>query len=408
VTGGAARRAAAVVVDLNKTGCAVVRCLGRAGVAVTGVHAVPYPALGARSRYASDPVVVPNATSRELLAAFEALADRLGAMPVVVCATDQAIDFCSRHRAALALRYHLPGARAAALHELLDKGTQAELAERAGLRVPPTVVVRRGEPLDDARLAAVGLPAIVKPASSLFGYKRFMGIERTRTALGARIARTLEQCPAVVVSRYVSGDARANFTVMVLGRRDGTALVAAVTRKLRLTPSPAFGAGTLVETCRDDELEALAAAFVREAGLTGPAELEFKREDGAGPAWFIEANLRCSALVGMTPAAGANLPLCAYLDALGLPLPVRGAGAAVTWVDELRDWGACAAQGVSRAAMLRDYDRVSLLSLYADDDPEPFTAALRDARADAGEDELFALALERLVPPRRPAAVLAS
>jgi predicted ATP-grasp superfamily ATP-dependent carboligase len=377
VTHAAAPRPPAVVFDLNKTGCAVVRCLGRAGIAVTGVHAVPYPALGARSRYVTDPVVMPDATADELLAAFAALGGRLGHKAVVLCATDQAVDFCSRHRTILATHFHLPGARAATLHDLLDKDTQSALAERAGLRVPATVVARRGQQVDAARLDSIGLPAIVKPANSLFGYKRLMGVERTRAALEARIARTLEQCPAVVVSRYVEGGASANYTVMALGCRDGTTLVCAVTRKVRQTPSPAFGAGTLVETCRDDELEALTAAFVRTAGFTGPIELEFKRENGDGPAWFVEANLRCSALVGMTPAAGANLPLHAYLDALELPAPARSRpDAPVVWVDELRDGHACAEQGIPREEMLRQYDRVTMLSLHADDDPAPFAAAV--------------------------------
>jgi len=390
--------APAVVFDLNKTGCGIARCLGRAGVPVTGVHTVPYPALGALSRYVHDPVLLPDAGDAEILAALESIADRYAAKPVVICATDRAVDFVSRRRTPLQLRFRLPGA-AAPLHELLDKGVQAEIAARAGLSVPATVTVRRGCPDIARAIAGVPLPAIVKPGNSLFGYKRLMGIERTRDDLEARVAATLADCPSVVVSAYVPGGPEANFTVMALGRSDGSAAAATVTRKLRQLPQLAFGAGTLVEACRDDELVALAAAFVREARITGPVEVEFKREHGCGRPHFIEANLRCSALVEMTAAAGANLPYLAYLDALRDPLPEFSAERArVLWVDELRDWRLAAAGQLSQDELMRGYANVTMLSLHAADDPEPFEAARRDAMAEAGDGApLLNRALERLL-----------
>jgi D-aspartate ligase len=397
--------APAIVFDLNKTGCAVARCLGRRGVPVTGLHAVPHSALGARSRYVADPLLLPpGAGDAAVLAAFDALAARGGgggARPVVLCATDAAVDVCSRLRARLHERFRLPDAAAMPLHELLDKGAQAEIAARAGLSVPPSAVIRRETARAARALAEIPLPAIVKPANSLFGYKRLIGVESTRDGLAARVAATLAESPSVVVSAYVPGGAAANHTVMALGRGGGEPLVAAVTRKLRQLPRLAFGAGTLVETCRDEELAALARAFVREAGLSGPVELEFKREHGTGRAWFLEANLRCSALVEMTAAAGANLPYLAYLDALGEPLPEpRDAPERVLWVDELRDWRLCANGELTLAELLRGYERVSLLSLHAADDPAPFETARREAFGDAGDDRaLLETALARLLVP---------
>jgi D-aspartate ligase len=389
----------ALVFDLNKTGCAMARCLGRAGVPVTGIHTVAYPALGARSRYVNEPVLLPRATDAEKLAALDAIASRYAEKPVVLCATDSAVDFCSRNRAILDERFHLPAAAPAPLHVLLDKGAQAEVAARARIAVPPTVVIHRHTPDLVRALAPIPLPAIVKPGTSLFGYKRLMGIEPTRDGLAQRVAATLAECPYVVVSAYVPGDAAANYTVMALGRRDGTVVVAAVVRKLRQLPHLAFGSGTLVETCADAELAALAGAFVREAGITGPVELELKREHGTGRPWFVEANLRSSALVEMTAAAGVNLPQLAYLDALGAALPDAPAErAGVVWVDELRDWKLCAGGAIALDELLRGYAGVTMLSLHAADDPEPFAAALRDAMEEAGEHRaLFTHVLDRLL-----------
>lgn len=388
----------AVVVDLNKTGALVARCLGRAGVRVTGAHAVRHPALGAHSRHVQGALVRHGATTGQLLEMLSRLAERTTCKAVLMCVTDEAVDLCSRYRDVLGMLFHLPAARAAALHELLDKGRQAGLAERSGLSVPPTVSVRRGDAPGLAAAGRIPLPAIVKPGNSLLGYKRFMGVERTRAGLAARVAETLRRCPHLLVSTYVPGGPERNYTVMGLARGARPPLVVTVTRKLRQVPQPAFGAASLAETCVDEELAALAAKFVGEVGLTGPFEIEFKRDDTGRP-WFVEANFRFSALVEMTGAAGKSLPHLVYLDALGRGLPgIELSDQRIRWVDELRDWRLCATGQVTLDELLSEYSGVNRLSLFDGDDPEPFELALRREREEAGTARpLFEEGLARLL-----------
>jgi predicted ATP-grasp superfamily ATP-dependent carboligase len=316
-----------------------------------------------------------------------------------MCATDEAVDFCSRYRSALEERFHLPTAHAAPLHELLDKGRQAALATRSGLAVPPTASIHRDDPQSLAALTRIPLPAMVKPGNSLLGYKRFMGVEQTRAGLEARVAATLSRCPHLLVSSYVTGGPEANYTVMGLGRPGRPPLIVSVIRKLRQVPQPAFGAASLAETCVDHELAEAAARFISEVGLTGPFELEFKREEGSGKPWFIEANFRFSALVEMTEAEGMNLPHLVYLDALGGDLPDQTpARRRIRWVDEFRDWRLCATGQLPLDELLRGYSEVNHLSLFDRDDPAPFDIALRRARDEAGvELPLFELVLARLL-----------
>jgi predicted ATP-grasp superfamily ATP-dependent carboligase len=265
--------------------------------------------------------------------------------------------------------------------------------------VPTTVAVRHGDAASLEALADVPLPAIVKPGNSLLGYKRFMGVESTRAGLESRVAATLPRCPYLLVSSYVPGGADANRTVMGIARRAGAPIGLTVTRKLRQVPMLAYGSASLAETCEDDELAALAARFVGDAGLTGPFELEFKREHGAGRAWFLEANVRFSALVGLAAASGVNLPHLAYLDAIGAPLPaVPQERPRVRWVDELRDWRLCASGEVPLEELLDGYAGVRCLSLADRDDPRPFEMALRDERIEAGADRaLFERVLDHLL-----------
>jgi predicted ATP-grasp superfamily ATP-dependent carboligase len=391
----------AVVVDLNKTGALIARCLGRAGVRVTGAHTVRQPELGARSRHVEGAVVQPGSPPEQLLEILSRLAAPTAGKAVLMCATDEAVDFCSRYRGALEGQFHLPTARAAPLHELLDKGRQAALAARSGLAVPPTASIRRDDPQSLAALAHIPLPAMVKPGNSLFGYKRFMGVEQTRAGLEARVAETLSRCPHLLVSSYVPGAPESNYTVMGLGRPARPPLIVSVIRKLRQVPQPAFGAASLAETCVDDELASAAARFVGEVGLTGPFELEFKREEGSGQPWFIEANFRFSALVEMTEAGGTSLPHLVYLDAVGDNLPDKmTAHRTIRWVDEFRDWRLCATGQLPLEELLRSYSEVNRLSLFDRDDPAPFDMALRRARDEAGAAlPLFELVLARLIKP---------
>jgi predicted ATP-grasp superfamily ATP-dependent carboligase len=388
-----------VVVDLNKTGALIARCLGRAGVRVTGAHTVRQPCLGASSRHVEGAVVQPGVPPAQLLETLSRLVAPTAGKAVLMCATDEAVDFCSRYRSALEERFHLPTARAAPLHELLNKGRQAALAARSGLAVPPTASIRRDDPHSLAALARIPLPAMVKPGNSLFGYKRFMGVEQTRAGLEARVAATLPRCPHLLVSSYVPGGPEANYTVMGLGRAGRPPLIVSVIHKLRQVPQPAFGAASLAETCMDDELASATARFVSEVGLTGPFELEFKREEGSGQPWFIEANLRFSALVEMTEAEGTSLPHLVYLDAVGGDLPDRTtARRTIRWVDELRDWRLCATGQLPLDELLRGYSGVNHLSLFDRDDPAPFEIALRRARDEAADAlPLFDLVLTRLL-----------
>jgi predicted ATP-grasp superfamily ATP-dependent carboligase len=367
-------------------------------VRVTGAHAVRHLALGTHSRHVRDAQVRPGATAEQLLEMLSRLAERATCKAVLMCVTDEAVDLCSRHRDALKTLFHLPDARAAALHELLDKGRQAELAERSGLKVPPTVSVRRGDAPGLDAVERIPLPAIVKPGNSLLGYKRFMGVERTRAGLVARVAETLRRCPHLLVSTYVPGGPERNYTVMGLGRGARPPHVVTVTRKLRQVPQPAFGAASLAETCADKELAALASKFVGEVGLTGPFEVEFKRDETGRP-WFVEANFRFSALVEMTGAAETSLPHLAYLDALGRGLPGTELSVQkIRWVDELRDWRLCATGHLTLDELLSGYTGVNRLSLFDEDDPGPFELALRREREEAGAAlPLFEKNLARLL-----------
>jgi D-alanine-D-alanine ligase len=105
---------------------------------------------------------------------------------------------------------------AVAMNKLLSK----HLYERAGLTVPPYVVVGRGEALDAERIEAqLGLPMVVKPVET--GSSVGMTIVREASSLAGAVAKALVYGATVMIEAYISGT---EITCGVLGNEDLEAL----------------------------------------------------------------------------------------------------------------------------------------------------------------------------------------
>ena len=98
----------------------------------------------------------------------------------------------------------------------------------------------------------------------------------------------------------------------------GTPLASFTGRKLRQWPTR-FGTGRAAESHWDPDLAARGHALLDELGFHGISQLETKRDPRDGRDYLIEVNTRSWLWVGLATAAGVNLPLAAYLDALGQP-----------------------------------------------------------------------------------------
>jgi D-alanine-D-alanine ligase len=105
---------------------------------------------------------------------------------------------------------------AVAMNKLLSK----HLYERAGMAVPPYVVVRRGESVDVNRIVAqLDLPLVVKPVET--GSSVGMSIVRDRSSLAAAVEKALEFGATAMIEAYITG---MEITCGVLGNQDLDAL----------------------------------------------------------------------------------------------------------------------------------------------------------------------------------------
>lgn len=321
----------AVVVGGNLNALGVARSL-RAAVPVTVVGTSRrQPAAWARGCRS---VLVPRLHGPGLIAALLDLRPRFAADPVLSLTDEMAVFTVSERRRELegCYRFVLPSPEMVlALH---DKASFHALAERHGLPVPRSAVLRGAADLP--RLAGLALPVILKPADKRAVHAgRAERIHRAETRADAdRLClEMLGQAGSVVVQEWIPGpDSSIVFCLFYAGR-DGRVVSAFTGRKLRCDP-PEIGSTGLCVAAPElgGTIEALTRRFVREAGFVGMGSIEFKWHAGRGEFLVIEPTVgRTDWQEEIAALCGENIPLQAYRHEIGLPPLPRAALRPAAW-----------------------------------------------------------------------------
>lgn len=170
------------------------------------------------------------------------------------------------------------------------------------------VAVPRTSRLEDLdRVADWTFPVIAKPRTGSGG----RGVHELASEAALRALGAL---PGYIVQAFLPGE---EYSVDVLSNQAGQALIAVPRIRLKVDSGVAVAA----QTVHDAELEQAAIRTANALGLTGVANLQFRRSASGVPA-LIEINPRFPGTMPLTVAAGVNMPLYVTADMLGLPLPV--------------------------------------------------------------------------------------
>ncbi|HYY04241.1 MAG TPA: hypothetical protein VE736_10185 [Gaiellaceae bacterium] len=337
-------RPPAIVVGVGwVAGLAAIRSLGRAGVRVLAVDH-RRGALGFRSRYA-EPHVAPERHGEEYVRFLE----RLGA-GVVFPTHDDDLATIARHRRRLTLTCPFPGWDV--LGRVQDKREQVAAAARAGVSAPRTA---------DAPTAEFGFPVLVKPAQAPEFRRRF-GVKAFRCESNAELDAAFERAHDFrpLVQEWIPGGDETLYTLGSYVAEDGRALGLFSGRKLRQTPR-SIGTARVAEAVWVDEVVEQGLALVRELGLWGISQVEFKRDPRDGTFKLIEVNPRLWEWHGLAAACGVDLPLIAYRDMTGdrvEPVRMRREG---------KRWAISFARGARPVPQRPPY----VDAMWARDDPKP-------------------------------------
>jgi D-aspartate ligase len=394
--GGRGGQPGAVVLGSDFRALAVVRSLGRRGIATVVVDNQPRSAWFSRyvrSRYRWDGPMEGPALVDHLLevAARDGLEGWL-LYPLY----DDAVETVARHAEALSRAYRLTTPSWTSVHEATDKRLAYQAAREVGVPVPRTWYPRGP---DEAGSLPLDFPAIVKPASSgslqkVARRKAFQAADREELVEAYRLAAEFVGAEGLMVQELVPGGGADQLSVGAFCR-EGEVLAAMTARRSRQYPVD-FGLGScFVEAVPVPGLEPLAAALVRRLGLSGMVEVEFKRDARDGSFKLLDVNVRAWGWHGLCRDCGLDLPYLQYRETLGLSLPPSRAVYGHRWRRLLTDLPAALTEmrrgTLSPLAYARSFAGPTARSVLDLRDPLP---ALGD---------LWVAGARVLVPARRPA-----
>jgi len=198
-----------------------------------------------------------------------------------------------------------------------DKRASADAVARCGVTVP-----RFHDPaaLDDS-----ALPVIVKPRSGAGSH----GVSVVREPAELEPALVLAGSDRLVQD-FIEGQ---EYTVDLVIAPSGDVLAAAPRMRIEVRAGQSYKGVTV-----DDEgAQEAARQCARALGLTGQANVQVIKSSADGQCYFVEANPKFAAAMGLTIGAGLNIPLLYVKLALGIePRPEELCRRERVWL--LRGW----------------------------------------------------------------------
>jgi len=310
-----------------------VRSLGKRGLCVAALDAADgLPAFS--SRWCRRAFICPAEESAGYTAHLRELLDRTP-IDVLVPSSDRTIAFLREHREVLERRVRIAMSNEAALAVAISKQQTLAIATRLGIRVPPTVPVETVGEMPFA-LKTIGLPAVVKPSES---WVRGRG-------QGTRVVCTVVTTPDEAL-QAIASLTRLGGTPLVQpllsGRREAVSLLyangrihARFAQWAKRTAPPLGGESVLRQSIAiPPDIGEQAERLVREIGLEGYSEVEFRRDE-AGTPYLMEINPRLSASVEVAVRSGVDFPYLLHQWARGGPIDVIDTYRVGGWMRHLR------------------------------------------------------------------------
>lgn len=342
----------------------LVRALGRSGLPVMLSSSEDRPAAAA-SRYCAGVLETPSFIDdpEGAVQAIVGWARKQESRPVIFYQGDHDLLALSRHRADVTPHAHLILPRADLVEDLVDKLRFAALATRLMLPIPPTVTLRRDEPLDEIFARWSHFPCVIKPSTRgrWIGSALQLQDKRTPKAIRVETRTTLESiAPMVrahetdcVLQAAVEGGEEQILSYHAYVRPQGEVAAEFTGRKVRTVPRR-YGFSTCLDVIHEPAVLELGRDVCRKLALTGVMKMDFKRDARDGRLYLLEINPRFNLWHHPAMVAGVPIPALVYADCVhpDRPLPPARAQRSVRWLS---------ARGDLRA--LPEYRRAGELSI---------------------------------------------
>lgn len=256
-----------------------------------------------------------------------------GLRPVLLLTQEETVKTVSHQRDRLAPLYRFTLPPRDLLDALLHKHGFQRLAEQFGCPIPS--LVRIGAATELPALERLRYPVVVKPGQRHDGYGRqFKKAYRVATAAEAveLVGRILPVMPDVVVQEWTEGPDSSIYFCLQYIDAQGEATASFTGHKIRSWPPQVGGTASCTPAPEAHaELSALTTRFFRDAGVTGMAAMEYKRDARIGAFRMVEPTVgRTDYQAEIATLNGVNLPYAAYCGALGARLPAASLRSSAT------------------------------------------------------------------------------
>jgi D-aspartate ligase len=242
---------------------------------------------------------------------------------VLLACSDDGIELIATHRDVLERKFRLDDSNVPAQWCMLNKLASYEAARAAGVPTPRF----RAAPTRELALAALeelSFPLLVKPHFSHIYQKRF-GKKCARAGNVTEALAAYDAAKAagvdVFLVEFVPGQPDRTWSYYTYLDERGTPLYEFVKRVLRRFPADTGDACYEVSD-RQPEVRDLSLRLLRQVGLRGVANVEFKRDDRDGRFKLIECNARFSGATCLLAACGIDNALLVYNRIVGRPHPL--------------------------------------------------------------------------------------
>lgn len=378
---GLTKKPPAVVVGFETNGLGVARALAKEGIPVIGIGAAKsHPATRTRC---AEVRILPEWTDDALLEELKQVHRLIGQPTALLITKDEPVLWISRRRREIEGKFTLALPDPGTTDLLMSKQQFQQVAEQRGWPVPRTWQIETQEELERA-LPAISFPCILKPRVKNAEFrkhspKKAFVLDNAQN-LRATYANVAQWEREVVVQEYVDGgDDRVAFCLGYWDEKHQPLIIFSG-RKIRQWPIQC-GNTSVCEPAPEpwrERIEPLTRTVFRELGFRGLGSIEFKMRTGSDEPVIMEPTVgRTNFQNEVAVINGYNIPLVAYADALGLPIPsAKPARTPVQLVDELT--ATRAAEAYAEAGLLtaeqssRQIRGPKQYMLFRSGDPGPF------------------------------------
>jgi predicted ATP-grasp superfamily ATP-dependent carboligase len=320
VSRSSAAQPGAIVLGSDFKALGVVRSLGQRGIPCVVVDDLPRSAWFSRH-------VIRRVRWRSAMwgPAFLDFLIELGTVEgfrdwVLLPMQDEVVELVARNRQALAGIFRLVTQDWQIIRWAQDKRLVYQVAQELGIPYPRTWYPANADALARMELP---YPVIVKPAMSIqlqyaTGRKAFPARNQAELLEQYDRATSIMDADALMVQDHIPGDGETQLSVGAFCR-DGRLLNGMTVRRRRQYPFDYGLSSTFVEAIEIPGLYETAERLVRRMRLSGPVEVEFKRDLRDGVDKLLDVNVRLWGWHGLCRACGLDFAYMQYREALGEP-----------------------------------------------------------------------------------------